>query len=379
MGGGGEKGGLRRKGHEKIQIKTLHGTFVFEQPRFLDASGQEVRFLRATKQGPVSSGLEEFCLYYCTRMSFLEVQKLVARVTGASLACQQTLWNWVGRRAALLDARTRAKIKAAEGLPLPLLSEQVDLYAKDAEEVLLFEDAIGVKAQKPKRDKPGQPTTGKRAKRHDFDLMALQKRDGGFTYIGGTTDQKTPVTEVAKAVLRLEWGQAQTPLNLVAITDGANCIRTNLDSLFGCRIAIILDWYHLERRVYERLSMCASGKAQREEWERTLLAHLWHGRVQEALAFLRPLCTRHPEKHADLIGYLEKHQEEIIDYERRKALGKCIGSGRVENGVDQAIGKRQKDDGMSWSKAGSHALAHLKIAQMNAEWNQLFAVVPMAA
>jgi hypothetical protein len=357
----------------------LHGTFAFEQQRFLDAGGSEVRFLHATKQGAISPALEEFCLYYCTRMSFGEVQKLVARVTGASLVCQQTLWNWVSRRAATLDAHTRAKIKAAQGLPFPLVSEHVDLYAEEGEEVLLFEDAIGVKAQKPKRDKPGEPKTGKKAKRHDFDLMVLQRREGGFVYMGGTTDQKTSVTQVAEAMLRLEWGAAQSPLNLVAITDGARCIRTNLDSLFGCRIAIILDWYHLEKRVYERLSMCANAKVQRQEWERILLGHLWHGRVQEALDFLRPLSTRNPQMHQDLIAYLEKHQEEIIDYERRKALGKCIGSGRVENGVDQVIGKRQKDDGMSWSKAGSHALAHLKIAQMNGEWNQLFAELPRAA
>lgn len=338
-----------------------------------------MRFLSATKQTPVSVGLEEFGLYYCTQMSFAEVQKLVQRVTGASLVCQQTLWNWVRRRAGMLDARTRARIQAAEGLPFPLVSEHVDLYAEEGEEVLLFEDAIGVKAQKPKREKPGEPKSGKDAKRHDFDLMVLQKQDQGFVYLGGTTDQKTPVTDVARALLRLEWGEAQTPLYVVAITDGAKCIRTNLDTLFGCRIAIILDWYHLEKRVYERLSMCARGKAQREEWERVLLGHLWHGRVPEALDFLRSLSTRNPEKHADLIGYLEKHQEEMIDYERRKALGKCIGSGRVENGVDQAVGKRQKDDGMSWSKAGSHALAHLKIAQMNGEWNQIFAELPRAA
>jgi hypothetical protein len=338
-----------------------------------------VRFLTATKQSRVSLGLEEFCLYYCTRISFAEVQKLVERVTGSSLVCQQTLWNWVKRRAALLDERTRAKIQAAQGLPFPLVCADVDLYDAAAEEVLLFEDAIGVKAQKPKRDKPGQPKTAKKTKRHDYDLMVLQKRDQGFAYLGGTADQKTPVIEVAQAALRLEWGATQTPLALVAITDGANCIRTDLDTLFGCRIAIILDWYHLEKRVYQRLSMCARGKAQREEWERTLLGHLWHGRVAEALAFLRPLSTRNPVQHADLVAYLEKHQEEIIDYARRQALGKCIGSGRVENGADHVVGKRQKDDGMSWSKTGSHALASLKLAQMNAEWDQIFDRLPKAA
>jgi hypothetical protein len=357
----------------------LHGTFPFDQQRFLDAEDREVRFLPATKQASVSIGLEEFCLYYCTLISFQEVQKLVQRVLGTPLVCQQTLWNWVQKRAQMLDERTRERIKAAEGLPFPAVSERVALYDKEAEEVLLFEDAIGVKAQKPKRDKPGEQRTGKTAKRHDFDLIVLQKRDKGFSYLGGAADQKTPLTEIAQSELRLEWGGQPMPLNFVAITDGARCIRTDLDTIFGCRIAVILDWKHLEKRVYERLSMCAYGKAQREKWEHTLLGHLWRGRVEEALLFLRPLSTRNPAQHADLVAYLEKHQEEIIDYELRQANGKCIGSGRVENGVDQVVGKRQKDDGMSWSKSGSHALAHLKMAQMNGEWNQIFDRLPAAA
>lgn len=69
---------------------------------------------------------------------------------------------------------------------------------------------------------------------------------------------------------------------------------------------------------------------------------------------------------ADLIGYLEKHAAEIIDYGRRQASGKVIGCGRMEKGVDQVIGICQKNRGMSWSKTGSRALALLKVAQLNA-------------
>ena len=52
--------------------------------------------------------------------------------------------------------------------------------------------------------------------------------------------------------------------------------------------------------------------------------------------------VRNPEKWSELIGYLEKHQSEIINYNRRRLVCKTIGSGRMEKGVDLTVGRRQK-------------------------------------
>lgn len=112
--------------------------------------------------------------------------------------------------------------------------------------------------------------------------------------------------------------------------------------------------------------MVAHSMQEREGWERCVLAFLWRGKVAEARAFLSGLRPRNGKALADLIGYLDKHALEIIDYERRKVAGKPIGSGRMEKGVDQVVGKRQKGKGMSWTKKGSRALALLKTAELNA-------------
>jgi len=45
----------------------------------------------------------------------------------------------------------------------------------------------------------------------------------------------------------------------------------------------------------------------------------------------------------------------------------CVGSGRMESGVNQTVGRRQKNKGMTWSKIGSRALAILKVKQLNNE------------
>jgi hypothetical protein len=82
--------------------------------------------------------------------------------------------------------------------------------------------------------------------------------------------------------------------------------------------------------------------------------------------------ARNQSKLLELIAYLEKHQLEIINYELRAALGKTIGSGRVEKGVDLVVGHRQKKKGMSWRTLGSKALAILKVAELNGQWQQLW-------
>ena len=46
--------------------------------------------------------------------------------------------------------------------------------------------------------------------------------------------------------------------------------------------------------------------------------------------------------------------------------------GRMEKGVDQVIGLRQKNNGMSWSPVGSSDLGILKVVELNHLWEQLW-------
>ncbi len=92
--------------------------------------------------------------------------------------------------------------------------------------------------------------------------------------------------------------------------------------------------------------MVAHSRAEREQMEGRVLSFLWHGRLAEALSYLRGVSARREEALSELVTYLEKHSSEIIDYEQRAKAGKVIGSGRMEKAVDQAVGMRQKKKGM---------------------------------
>ena len=137
-------------------------------------------------------------------------------------------------------------------------------------------------------------------------------------------------------------------LNLVAIADGAKSIRCQLESVFGAQVTMILDWYHLGRKVRKLMGSIASNQAEKSEHLKFLFSHLWQGKAVAVIEYLQhQVKTKNHETLKELITYLSKHQSEIINYQRRQQAGKPIGSGRVEKAVDLVVGHRQKKKGMN--------------------------------
>lgn len=84
--------------------------------------------------------------------------------------------------------------------------------------------------------------------------------------------------------------------------------------------------------------MIATNKVEESIHLKYLLPQLWRGKTTTALEYLKTqVAVRNQDKWSELIGYLEKHQMEIINYNRRRLVGKTIGSGRMEKGVDLTL------------------------------------------
>ena len=176
--------------------------------------------------------------------------------------------------------------------------------------------------------------------------------------------------------LQLEWsmiyqGQA---VSLVVISDGARNIRKRFETVFGKPVSVILDWYHLKKRINETMSMVGFKKEVKKDHIKQIINHLWYGQYDDTIAYIKQLQPRKNRmyKKQELLTYLEKHQTELINYERRKAMGKKVGSGKAEVSVNQVIGARQKKKGMSWTPKGSYALGILRTLELNQEVNQFW-------
>jgi len=381
------------------------------------------------------ASLKELSTYYANRLSYEEVEKLVERTTGKKQLSDQSIQNTVINKALEVSKQVESEALSVledDNLELPEIAQEVDLY--DAQEVLIFVDGIGVKKQSESRissksasfelESDTENDTENAASRVNSNVVLLETKAGDFECITSAIDKKgeelLPLSEIVKSKVIQEYGNDVEPLKVVAISDGAKAIRTMLMTIFGVLIVIILDWYHLCKKVREFMSMIARNKQEKAKHLEFLLYHLWHGQTQEVLDYLRnKVFAANKEKLQELIGYIEKHFEPIIDYDRRKKAGKEVGveleedvdgidnqlssdneavkkagSERVEEvsdvqnqsssdvkavkkvvgsvccekACDSVIGKRQKRKAMSFRHVGSRSLAILKVVELNNKW-----------
>ena len=283
--------------------------------RLRDAHGQEVHL-----PCPVASqALRERSLFWANRLcfgSFGDVARLLEQMTGVAVVSEDGVWRWVQEQARVLDAAQRQMIAEETDQPEPVCVAPDDLYAPESAEFVVMTDGIGVKAQKPTRHKAGpsaqpqpvktQPQPAKVEKRHDTDVLLLPHPNGAEQVLCEGVSGDWTLVEAARSFLRRQWGGAVLPV--VALTDGAKTIRSDLRALFGDGVSVVLDWYHLEKRVYEHHSMAAHSSQEREAWQGQMLALLWRGQVAAAQEFLCGLRVRNAKARAELMGYLDKHK-----------------------------------------------------------------------
>lgn len=380
-----------RNGTRPIEIKTIHGQFRFELQRY-QLNQEGFNYFDWTEQcsdNYTTQRLEELASYYSNRMSYEEVEKLLSRIQGRSILSDQSIWNRVTQRADSISEQLSQDVeeilKSNQTVTIEVNSD-VDIYDSNETEILLFDDGIQVKGQQEYRRKsrnaegvdilPSQEDYTK-APRVNTDVVILEKAPGDFEYIVAplVDDENTrpSLVEVIKAKVIQAYGHQETPLNIVAITDGAKAIRLRLLSIFTSAVVIILDWYHLGKKVRELMSMIARNKQEKSDHLKFLFYHLWRGETQVVIEYLQQnVKAKNLDKLNELLRYIQKHETEIINYERRQKAGKTIGSGRAEKGVDRVVGYRQKKKGMSWRTLGSHSLALLKVLELNGQWQQFW-------
>jgi len=174
------------------------------------------------------------------------------------------------------------------------------------------------------------------------------------------------------AALLWELGVVSGGRRLLVLGDGASWIRTWFEGLGIDPKAMIVCWWHLQKRCYENLSSAGGPKDRRRTLSQSLLDRLWEGKVDEAIGLLREAMgwVRNPKALEDLIGYLEKRRWYIPDYRERQRVGLWIASTRVEKYNDWAVSARCKHQGMSWAPQGVLALAALEAARRNGELDE---------
>jgi hypothetical protein len=228
-------------------------------------------------------------------------------------------------------------------------------------------DDVCCKKQKAEGRKKGSAPKEKREMVYHTVAHIQNKESKAYTLNAPTLSQMMPI--VLAFLLSNELLSKSG--SLVFFTDGARDIRKAIQESFHfISFKIILDWFHLEKKCKDLLSMAISGKEAKKQILTALLAQLWLGKVDQAMKFLQEISQdmiKNQKELDNLINYLGRNSSCIPCYALRQKLGLRNSSNPVEKANDLLVSSRQKHNGMSWSEAGSTSLATLTCARQNGE------------
>lgn len=169
---------------------------------------------------------------------------------------------------------------------------------------------------------------------------------------------------------------------VVFLGDAAPWIRSERRRHFG-RATFIIDWYHACEHLWDcGKVLFGEGSQATSQWVKKREGWLWDGQTRRLLNDLRKQQKYHRgRKREELIRlhrYIRDNEHEMR-YDVFRAKGYQIGSGPVEGACKCVVGKRLKQSGMIWTRAGSSAILALRIAWLNEEWQKLWVSKPLAA
>lgn len=169
---------------------------------------------------------------------------------------------------------------------------------------------------------------------------------------------------------------------VVFLGDGAPWIRNQRRKHFG-RATFIIDWYHASEHIWGcGKVLFGEGSEATEKWVKKRESWLWDGQTRKLLKDLQKQYQRHRGRKRQELAKLHKYiqdNEQEMRYDVFRAKGYDIGSGAVEGACKHVVGKRLKQSGMIWSRAGSSATLALRVTWLNKRWDELWSQKPLAA
>jgi hypothetical protein len=312
---------------------------------------------------------------YASKLSYKDTSELLARFTGEHIYTGSQIQNKIVMLAPKISLHLQELYQNQQLSFNFVETDKSFLYDKDSEEICYFDDGIGITKQKEKR---GDKNYEKDNKYVQTDVVLIGNTDQSYQYLSENNKVKRNLDLEKQICCHLS--VIHQPLHaiipFVAITDGARAIRCRIDRLLGKNVCIILDWYHLETKIWQYMSRLGQSKDKKEQFAKKLLHYLWHGYVTDGLIYTeQEIKVPSNRKHIleELQNYILKHQNEIIDYDTRWRLAKkTIGSGRGEKANHQIIADRQKHNGTSWSEKGSNAMASIVKLKVNSQWEKFW-------
>lgn len=241
-------------------------------------------------------------------------------------------------------------------------------YENPVDTVNIHIDKVGVKKQKEQRNKKGSNSTrdsipNKRPSVQNT-VARIEHEKKGFTLTGSN------IFQVLLFVLGFLLNNRLISKRLLCLEEQERHLQDTIVSFFAWHpsISLILDWYHVVKKFKEELSLACKGREIRNRHLKELLPLLWFGLIDKASDYLREIPDsdlKNAGSIEKLLGYLERNHSFLPCYALRSKLELPNSSNPVERTNNLVTSRRQKHNGMSRSKEGSHALTALTAVAVN--------------
>ena len=171
---------------------------------------------------------------------------------------------------------------------------------------------------------------------------------------------------------------------LIVLADGARWINQLVKTQYP-QARLILDWWHLKKRVGEPVDWLKHhglGRKDATNWGQQLRNWLWQGKAVAALQSCRSLgqqlgLSPPVDKPQTKLGqtslqsfylYLRNNLDSIVDYQTYRRKGYFISSVWVEKTIDLLICRRLKLRGQNWSRQGAENIVTFRQLILNDHW-----------
>jgi hypothetical protein len=318
----------------------------------------------------LSPAMADACCLVATDDSFQQVSKKIERLLGQTV-CDDTVRDVVHHTGAVA------------------LRQQQNLWDDFAKEMSSRAQSrdrqIPQAEHKPQRLYicPDGTTVHEKDGWHEAKMGCIYWEDERFQrqqrYVGRFDDSDTFGRHLWLESCRCGLRQAD---EVIYIGDGAAWIRSIHDEHFK-RATFIIDWFHASEHIWDcGKILFGQGTDAAERWVRRCLDLLWDGYTRKLLNYLDKQRSKYRMAKREAIDGLHRYistNEEQMRPLGIRSKGYDIGSGAVEGACKYVVGKRLKQSGMIWSRAGSSATLALRIMWLNKAWEELWSAKPLAA
>jgi hypothetical protein len=156
---------------------------------------------------------------------------------------------------------------------------------------------------------------------------------------------------------------------VVVIGDGAKWIWNLANDNFPGAIQIV-DLYHAKEHIYEFIKATFSDEATRESKKKEWAALLEDGKIEELTAEMARYAGSSEEAQEGLereVNYFKENAKRM-QYADFKRQGLFVGSGVIEAGCKNVIGKRLKQSGMHWTVRGANSIIALRCSILSGKF-----------